>query len=64
MRNMKEVRKESISLYKDVKSGKINPNLAKVLYGGIGRTISTVNSQMAYARLRKEKVQIDFMKCH
>jgi len=63
MKNMKEVRNESVSLYKDVKNGKINPNLAKVLYAGIGKVINTVNSQMAYARLRKEKVQIDFMKC-
>lgn len=64
MKNMKEVRKEAVSLYKDVKNGKVNPVLAKVLYGGMGRIISTVNSQITYARLRKEKVQIDFMKCH
>lgn len=64
MKTMKELREDIIQTRIDLKSGKIELKVAEALDNNAGKAIHTVRSQLEYAKLRKEKPQIDFMKCH
>lgn len=60
---MKEVREKLVDLSQKLESGADLKMIAE-MHNGIGKLINTVTKQLEYAKLRKEKPQIDFMKCH
>ena len=64
MKTMKEVRERIVKTIDDLESGKIDLKTAGEMHNGIGKIINTVRTQLEYSKLRKEKPQIDFMKCH
>ena len=67
---MKELRVELTTMNKKLKAICIDddgvPNAKTIAewHNGVGKIINTVRTQLEYAKLRKEKPQIDFMKCH
>lgn len=64
MKTMKEVREKLVDLCKKLESGEMELPIVSEMHNGIGKLINTVTKQLEYAKLRKEKPQIDFMKCH
>ena len=64
MKNMKDARNKLISIDERLEKGDLDLKTAAELHNGIGKIINTVRTQLEYSKLRKEKPQIDFMKCH
>lgn len=64
MKNMKELRQRLIYLNDGLEKGTMDLKSVAELHNGIGKIINTVRTQLEYSKLRKEKPQIDFMKCH
>ena len=66
---MRELRDELVEMNKKLKSVCIEddgvPNVKTIAqwHNGIGKIINSVRSQLEYSKLRKEKPEIDFMKC-
>lgn len=63
-KNMKELRDEVLEDRAKLKSETMDLKMFAELNNSAGKAIHTVRSQMEYAKLRKEKPLIDFMKCH
>ena len=61
---MKELRDDIVQTRKDLKAGIIDLKVAEEMDNNAGKVIHTVRAQLEYSKLRKEKPQIDFMKCH
>ncbi len=64
MKNMKDVRNKLVELCKQLESGALDIKTVGEKHNGNGKIINTVRTQLEYSKLRKEKPQIDFMKCH
>ena len=64
MKSMKDVRNKLVEINENLESGEMDIKTAGELHNGIGKIINTVRTQLEYSKLRKEKPQIDFMKCH
>lgn len=64
MKTMKEVREKLVDLSERLESGAMELKTVGEMHNGIGKIINTVRTQLEYSKLRKEKPQIDFMKCH
>ncbi len=64
MKTMKEVREKLVELSGKLESGTMELKIVGEIHNGIGKIINTVRTQLEYSKLRKEKPQIDFMKCH
>ena len=64
MKNMKELRGRLINLNDGLEKGTMDLKTVTEMHNGIGKIINTVRTQLEYSKLRKEKPQIDFMKCH
>jgi len=64
MKNMKDVRNKLVELCKSLEDGSLDIKTVGEMHNGIGKIINTVRTQLEYSKLRKEKPQIDFMKCH
>jgi len=64
MKSMREVRNKLIELSEQLESGKLDIKTVAEMHNGIGKILNTVRTQLEYSKLRKEKPEIDFMKCH
>lgn len=64
METMKELREKLVDLSNKLESGLLDFKVVGEMHNGIGKIINTVRTQLEYAKLRKEKPVIDFMKCH
>ena len=64
MKNMKDVRNKLVELCQSLENGSLDIKTVGEMHNGIGKIINTVRTQLEYSKLRKEKPQIDFMKCH
>lgn len=64
MENIKELRKSLVDVFNGVKSGKIGPKEAAGMNNTSGKIMTTVKVQLEYHKQRKDKPQIDFLKCH
>lgn len=64
MKTIKEVREKLVALSSQLESGTLDIKLVAEMHNGIGKIINTIRTQLEYSKLRKEKPQIDFMKCH
>lgn len=64
MKTMKEAREKLVELCDKLESGTMDLKVVAEMHNGIGKLINTVTKQLEYSKLRKEKPQIDFMKCH
>jgi len=63
MTTIKELRKQIIETTEGLKSGTIDLKIAAELNNSAGKIINTVRTQLEYAKLRKEKPEIMFLKC-
>jgi len=63
MKTMKDLRNDIIQTREDLKDGSVDIKIAAELNNSAGKIINTVRTQLEYAKLRKEKPQIDFLKC-
>ena len=64
MKTMKDLRQEIIQTHADLKAGLVDLKVASEQNNSAGKIINTVRTQLEYSKLRKEKPQIDFLKCH
>lgn len=64
MKTIKELREQVIETFNNLKNGGIDLKIGAELNNCAGKIINTVRTQLEYAKLRKEKPQIDFLKCH
>lgn len=64
MKTMKELREGLLEIFEQLGTGAIDLKMAAEKNNSAGKVINTVRSQLEYSKLRKEKPQIDFMKCH
>jgi len=63
-KTIKELRDEILEDRQALKSGQMELKIFAEMTNAAGKIINTVRSQLEYAKLRKEKPQIDFMGCH
>lgn len=63
MKTMKEAREKLVDLNKKLEDESLDFKIVAEMHNGIGKIINTVRTQLEYSKLRKEKPQIDFMKC-
>jgi len=63
MKTMKELRQQLIKNAEGLIEGSIEIKLACELNNTAGKIINTVRTQLEYAKLRKEKPEIDYLKC-
>lgn len=63
-KTIKELRGQLVEIFDEVRSDKIELNAADTLYNGAGKICSTIKNQLEYHKLRKDKPEIDFLKCH
>ncbi len=64
MKTIRELREELAEVFKGLKSGAMEMKLAAEMNNAAGKMINTVRTQLEYHKLRKDKPQIDFLKCH
>ena len=64
MEDIKDLRKSLLDVFARLKSGKISPKEAAGMNSTSGKIMTTVKVQLEYHKLRKDKPQIDFLKCH
>ena len=64
MKTMKELREQHCELYEDLKADKVKAKDAIERNNAAGKIINSVKAQLEYFKLRNEKPQIEFMKCH
>lgn len=64
MKTMKELREQVIGTFNNLKTGEIDLKIAGELNNCAGKIINTVRTQLEYSKLRKEKPEIGFLKCH
>lgn len=64
MKTMTDARKKTCEILEGLEGGSVDVKTAAEMFNGIGKVINTVRTQLEYSKLRKEKPQIDFMKCH
>ena len=64
MKTIRELREQVIETTEGLESGSIDLKIAAEMNNCVGKIINTVRAQLEYAKLRKEKPQIDFLKCH
>ena len=64
VKNMDELRKDLCQDRADFKAEKFDHVSMKERSNNAGKIINTVRIQVEKARLNKEKVNIDFLKCH
>ena len=62
MKNVIELRKELGGILKDLKAGKLSPKTAAQMNNAAGKMLQTVKIQLEYAKDRKEKPSIAFMR--
>jgi len=63
MKTMKDLRDNIIQTMENLKDGSVDIKIAAELNNSAGKIINTVRTQLEYSKLRKEKPQIDFLKC-
>ena len=63
MKSMREARNKLIELSEQLESGTLDIKTVAEMHNGIGKILNTVRTQLEYSKLRKEKPEIDFMKC-
>ncbi len=63
MKTMNELRKKLVEVFEGVVSGKTDIKLASTANSSVGKIIQTVKTQLEYHKLRKDKPEIDFLKC-
>ena len=64
MKTMKDLRVKLVDIFGKLESHQIDVKEAAEMHNSAGKIINTVRTQLEYSKLRKEKPQIDFMKCH
>ncbi len=64
IKTIRELRKEFGRIGQSIKNKSISPKEAQQMNNAFGKMMRTVGYQLKYADQRKEKAQIDFMKCH
>jgi len=64
LENIKDLRKSLLDVFDGLKSGKTSPKEAAGMNNTSGKIMTTVKVQLEYHKLRKDKPQIDFLKCH
>ncbi len=64
IKNMRELRDDLCQDRADFKEEKFDHVSMKERSNNAGKIINTVRTQLEYSKLRKEKPQIDFTKCH
>ena len=64
MKTMSELRKELAKVFDGVVSGEMELKIASEANNAAGKIINTVRTQLEYHKLRKDKPEIDFLKCH
>ena len=62
--NITALRDELMSVFRDLKSGKIEPNVAAEMNNTAGKVINTVRAELQYAELKQQIPNIDFMEKH
>lgn len=60
--NATELRKDLLTVYDQLRAGKIQPKDAKEINNTAGKIIASAKVQLEYAQLRDEKPEIDFLK--
>lgn len=63
VKNMKDLERDLCEDREEFKAGKFDHAAMKEKSNNAGKIINTVRTRLEYAKLRKEKPQIDFMKC-
>lgn len=63
MKTMRELRNQIIATTEGLKNGTVDIKIAIELNNAAGKIINTVRTQLEYAKLRKEKPEINFLKC-
>ncbi len=63
MKTMSELRKELAKVFDGVVSGEMELKIASEANNAAGKIINTVRTQLEYHKLRKDKPEIDFLKC-
>ena len=64
IKSMKELQEDLCADRAEFKDEKFDHIAMKEKSNNAGKIINTVRSRLEYSKLRKEKPQIDFMKCH
>lgn len=64
VKTMKEAREKLADILSKLEMRDIDSKVAAEMHNNIGKMIGTVGKQLEYSKLRKEKPEIDFMKCH
>ena len=63
IKTMNDLRKQMLEVFDKVKSKDMDLNVASELTKEVGKVIQSVRTQLEYHRLRKDKPEIDFLKC-
>ena len=63
MKTMKELRNALCEVFASLKSGKIKSKDATEMNNTAGKIINSTRAQLEYHKLRKDKPEIDFLKC-
>lgn len=63
MKNVKELRNAVIATMGDINKGTVDLKAAAELNKAANAIMKTVSLQLQYSKSRKEKPQIDFMRC-
>lgn len=61
MRNITELRENLADNYDQLKSGKMEPKLAKELANTAGKILTSIKTELEYNRMVGRKKKIDFM---
>lgn len=61
MQNIVEVREQLTEVFKDLRSGILEPKVAAELNNSAGKIINTIKVELEYFALRKEKPKIKFL---
>ena len=64
MKTIKEFRERLLEVFDGIKGGAVELKDAAEMNNSAGKIINTVRTQLEYHKLRKDKPQIDFLKCH
>lgn len=60
--NITELRDDLLSVYEDLRNGKISPKDTKEINNTAGKIIASAKVQLEYSSLRNEMPDIDFLK--
>lgn len=63
MKNIREVRKELVKMFGELKAGQVEVKAASEMNNTAGKIIKSLQVQLDYSSLRDEKPRIAFLDC-